>query len=111
MFKIPFSIKCISLLGIACGIYNVSNGFIFGLQFIFLGSVTIFLSIGLFTLSNLAKISALIFSILFFLFYAGLFFIWLKSNYHFFWGIGLLIHLPIFLWSLVYIILSHKIIK
>ncbi len=100
-------IRIISLLGIICGIYNITTGVNLGLSFSILGIIVTVLSIGLFSLWNIVRIIISIFSILFILFYFYLLAAWIRSGFHFFWGVGLLVYLPTFLWSILSIIIIN----
>ncbi len=100
--KLPLSIRALSILGIICGICNILIGWGGGtLFFIFLGITVFCLSLCLLGAWNLARIMAIIFSVLIISLYIYLIFIYVKSGSHFYWGVGLVFHFPIFFWSIL----------
>ena len=112
MIRKPLSIKLISLLGIICGVGAIGAGVVFigdtfGQTFLLLGIVVFILSIGLFKLRSLARSIATIFSFFLIAFYSYLIFVYLKSGFHYGWGVGLVTYFPIFVWSLLSIIFCN----
>ncbi len=99
------SIFIITLLGIGCGVYNIVNSF--EPLFSILGIIAIIISIGIFFLLNIARIVAIIFSILYNLFYLLLIFAYIRSGSHYGWGVGLVVYFPLFIWSLLCIIVCN----
>lgn len=97
MRKRSFSLLLITAMGICCGSYNIINNF--EPIYLILGIAVIVLSAGIFCLFNIARIATIYFSFIFIILYFYLFSVWLRSSCQYFWGIGLMVHFPIFIWS------------
>lgn len=110
MRKRPFGIMLITVLGLCCGAYNIVNNF--EPIYFAIGIIVIILSAGLLSLSSNARAAVIFFSAIFVSLYFYLCYIWLRNSCHYFWGIGLIVHFPIFLWSVTsLVILNQKHIK
>lgn len=109
MKKIPLSIKFISAIGLLSGVdwLLTSINVNYRLLPLLSGIAIIILSIGLLFLWNIVRIISIIFSILFTFFYGYLLFFYIKSNYHYSWGIALTWYFPVLLWSLLIIIFCN----
>ena len=108
MAKTPLSIIILSLLGIICGVYSIVIGRSGSTPiFLLLGIIIVLLSGSLFKLLNIARIATIVFSILFTFFYFFLISIYARSGSHYGWGVGLVFYFPLFLWSLICIIVCN----
>ena len=108
MTKTPLSVIILSPLGIICGVYSIVIGTSGSTTiFLLLGILIVLLSGGLFKLLNIARIATVVFSILFTFFYFFLISVYVKSGSHYGWGVGLVFYFPLFIWSLLCIIVCN----
>lgn len=100
MPKYPISIIVLSLLGIACGIYNIIFVRDVNILFLILGIFICLLSLGFIKFWGVLRFVGIVCSIILIGMYSFLILVWIKNNYHYSWGIGLIAHFPTFVWSM-----------